>query len=110
LKPSPYLNFLLTMQNYPAPTDDAAMRVLEVIATHECSEPITVMQIMQMTKLGSPATNHRRLDALRELGLIEARHAPGNRRTKYLHTTRAAKLYFAAVDVLFAYAVEESRL
>jgi DNA-binding MarR family transcriptional regulator len=56
--------------------------------------PLTVMQTMALQHLASPATIHRRVDALREGLLIDMVFQKGDRRTKYLVPTPLADRYF----------------
>jgi DNA-binding MarR family transcriptional regulator len=49
---------------------------------------------MELHGIASPATIHRKLDELREAGLIDLVFEGKNRRTKYLIPTKAAHAYF----------------
>jgi DNA-binding MarR family transcriptional regulator len=49
---------------------------------------------MNLGSIASPATLHRKLDALREAGFIEFVFEGKNRRTKYLVPTSNADKYF----------------
>jgi len=76
--------------------DEAAKHLLEVIASrHAQGKSMTVTDAMALTNLASPATIHRKLDDLREVGLIQQVFEGKNRRTKYLEPTNAANEYFA---------------
>jgi len=78
-----------------------AKRLLEVIAVRQSQgQTITVTDAMAMVQIASPATIHRKLDQLRELGMIETQFEGTNRRTKYLKITDKAKLYFSTVGSL----------
>ena len=55
---------------------------------------MTVTEVMALSDIASPATIHRKLDELRELGLIEQVFEGKNRRTKYLVPTKLANIYF----------------
>ena len=57
-------------------------------------QPLIVSQAMEFDALGSPATLYRKIDELREAGLIEVTNVGTDRRTKYLFLTQAAKDYF----------------
>jgi DNA-binding MarR family transcriptional regulator len=50
---------------------------------------------MALDHIASPATIHRKLDQLRELGMIDTVFEGKNRRTKYLVPTKVAADYFA---------------
>ena len=80
-----------------APSMDLdAKKLLEFIAMrHEQQKPLTVTDAMALATIASPATIHRKLDQLRELGMIDTVFEGKNRRTKYLVPTKAASDYFA---------------
>ncbi len=79
-----------------------AKKLLEVIAVRNSQgQSLTVSDAMALTHIASPATIHRKLDMLREMGMIESHFEGSNRRTKYLRPTPQAEKYFAAVgDVM----------
>jgi DNA-binding MarR family transcriptional regulator len=97
---SAYLRFLnlaqaVNSQWAGADVDLVALRLLEAVAiAHTADAPLTVTQAMALSAIASPATLHRKLDQLRESGLIEQTFEGDNRRTKYLITTTAAAKYF----------------
>ena len=74
--------------------DQLSQRLLEIIAVR-CGQgiPMTVTDAMSQLALASPATLHRKLDDLREAGLIEQVFEGQNRRTKYLVPTPTANHY-----------------
>jgi Fe2+ or Zn2+ uptake regulation protein len=75
--------------------DETAKRLLEIIAlSHAQNQPLTVSEAMALEPIASPGTIHRKLDTLRELGLINQVFQGDNRRTKYLVTTSVADDYF----------------
>ena len=89
-----YLSFLQTKAHAGLPCDPVAEKVLELIALAEMhATPLTVTEAMFLN-VGSPATVHRKLDQLRELGLIEQTFKGQNRRTKYLVLTAQACSHF----------------
>ncbi len=72
-----YLRFLNLIHaldggaNTPA-MDLDAKKLLEVIAVrHAAEKPLTVTDAMALNSIASPATIHRKLDQLRELGMID---------------------------------------
>ena len=72
-----------------------AVLLLNEIAVKDFDEqPLTVSQALEFRALGSPATLHRKIDELREAGMIEVTNVGTNRRTKYLFLTQAARDYF----------------
>jgi DNA-binding MarR family transcriptional regulator len=84
-----------------------AKKLLEIIAVrHHNDQPMTVGDIMSLSALGSPATLHRKLDDLREAGLIDMVFEAGNRRTKYLVPTKEAYRYFDQMGKALATAVK----
>ena len=96
-----YLRFLritraLSRNKKLAITIDAtALLVLNEIAVqHFDGKAITVTEAMTLSSIASPATIHRKLDELREAGLIEQIFEGTNRRTKFLVPTKLANTYF----------------
>ncbi|NBO15167.1 MAG: hypothetical protein EBV20_08540 [Betaproteobacteria bacterium] len=74
-------------------------KLLGMIALeNEAGKPYTVSEIMRLEHLGSPCTIHRRMETLREAGLIAQVYKNGDRRTKYLVPTRTASRYFKVMD------------
>jgi len=72
-----------------------AKKLLETIAVrHSLGKSLTVTEAMAMSHIASPATIHRKLDVLREIGMIETLYEGTNRRTKYLVPTAQANRYF----------------
>jgi len=96
-----YLRFLRIVQtldgrkNSLQDIDVTALQLLNEIAVrHFDGKTLTVSQAIALNKIASPATLHRKLDELREGGLIEQTFEGKNRRTKFLVPTKAAKAYF----------------
>jgi len=93
-----YLRFLNLSQAIASEfegLDLTALRLLETIAVaHTQGKPLTVTDAMSLSAIASPATLHRKIDALREAGLIDQIFEGTNRRTKYLAPTKAAAKYF----------------
>jgi len=72
-----------------------AKKLLETIAVrHSQGKPLTVTEAMAMSHIASPATIHRKLDVLREIGMIDTHFEGSNRRTKFLVPTTQAVHYF----------------
>jgi Fe2+ or Zn2+ uptake regulation protein len=72
-----------------------AKKLLEVIFVRFAEQKaLTVTEAMSLNNIASPATIHRKLDQLRELGMIDTVFEGKNRRTKYLVPTQAAHAYF----------------
>ena len=86
--------------------DSTALLLLEEIAIRNFNEKtLTVTQAMALNKHASPATLHRKLDELREAGLIDQVFEGKNRRTKYLVPTKDAHAYFAKLSKAITSAV-----
>ena len=76
-----------------------AKKLLEVIAVRYAQkQALTVTDAMALNTIASPATIHRKLDQLRELGMIDTVFEGKNRRTKYLVPTQAAHDYFEDIS------------
>jgi len=95
-----YLRFLSLAHALEGSTvltvDETARHLLQLIALrHAQGNPLTVTEAITMSTVASPATIHRKLDALREADLIVQTFEGKNRRTKYLAPTPAADAYFA---------------
>ena len=95
-----YLRFLNVLHALEAESELPAMdlecrRLLEEIAVRQHADsPLTVTEVMGLSSIASPATMHRKLDALLEMGLIEHRFEGDNRRTKYVVCTDVSMKYF----------------
>lgn len=86
-----------------------AKKLLEVIAVrHAAEKPLTVTDAMALTAIASPATIHRKLDQLRELGMIDTVFEGKNRRTKYLTPTQMAHDYFNQVGQVMQQALAQA--
>ena len=109
-----YLRFLNLIHaldggaNAPA-MDLDAKKLLEVIAVrHAAEKPLTVTDAMSLDNIASPATIHRKLDQLRELGMIDTVFEGKNRRTKYLVPTQMAHDYFNQVGQVMQQALAQA--
>ena len=99
------LHALEGQENTPA-MDLDAKKLLEVIAVrHEHKKPLTVTEAMALGSIASPATIHRKLDQLRDMGMVTTVFDGANRRTKYLIPTDAAHDYFESVGQAMTQAV-----
>jgi DNA-binding MarR family transcriptional regulator len=86
--------------------DSTALQLLNEIAVqHFDGETLTVSQAIALKRIASPATLHRKLDELREAGLIEQVFEGKDRRTKYLVPTKEADAYFAKMSKAMTSAV-----
>jgi DNA-binding MarR family transcriptional regulator len=59
----------------------------EVLLAWSKQAPLTVREIINIERLGSPATLHKRLTRLRAMDLVDATYRGNDRRTKYLSPT-----------------------
>ncbi|CAB4122727.1 hypothetical protein UFOVP33_43 [uncultured Caudovirales phage] len=100
-----YLRFLAHAGDNVLPCDRTAQCLLEVIACTR-NDPLTVSEAMGMADIGSPATLHRKLDDLREAGLIEQIQIDGNRRTKYVIPTKKAMTHFERLSTAMVKAMQ----
>jgi len=86
-----------------------AKKLLEVIAVrHAAEKPLTVTDAMALNAIASPATIHRKLDQLRELGMIDTVFEGKNRRTKFLVPTQMAHDYFHKVGQVMQEAMAQA--
>ena len=67
-----------------------------VLRWHEGS-PMTVREAMALDHLGSPATMHKRITRLRDMGMIDTEGKANDRRTKFLVPSPAALEFFGAL-------------
>ena len=101
--PQVYIRFLSLLHTLEGagqmPDIDADSRkLLELIALkHNQQNPLTISEAMSLGHIASPATIHRKLDLLRDLGMVDTVHAGKNRRTKYLVPTPKAFEHFAGL-------------
>jgi DNA-binding MarR family transcriptional regulator len=101
-----YLKFLSLIQTTEskgelAALDSDAKRLLEIIAVrHFLGQQTTISDAMGLKSIASPATLHRKIDALRGLSLLETYFEGKNKRTKYLRPTDQADQYFSMLGQL----------
>jgi len=80
--------------------DPEAKLLLDEIAVHENrNTPLTVSELMALDAIASPATIHRKLNALLEQELVEVQFEGNNRRTKYLVVSSKGNKYFSQLSV-----------
>jgi Fe2+ or Zn2+ uptake regulation protein len=106
-----FLNLIHALDNgQHAPAMDLdAKKLLEVIAVrHAQGKPLTVTDAMALNTIASPATIHRKLDQLRELGMIDTVFEGKNRRTKFLIPTQQAQQYFEKLSQVMEQALAEA--
>jgi DNA-binding MarR family transcriptional regulator len=89
--------------------DETAKHLLQLIVLrHMQGQALTVTEAMAMSTVASPATIHRKLNALLEAGLVTQVFEGKNRRTKYLTPTDAANNYFAELGEVMAKAASSA--
>ena len=97
-----FLNFARAVDTQKTPVKNidatALLLLYEIAVENNNGKNITVTQAMLLSNIASPATIHRKLDELREAGLIEQVFEGKNRRTKYLVPTKEADSYFAKMS------------
>ena len=80
--------------------DQASIKLLEVIALGELEgAPLQVSKAMELKLIASPASIHRKLEALRAQGLIDHVYIEGNWRTKFLKPTELALAHYAKISL-----------
>jgi hypothetical protein len=69
--------------------DSGYIYILDIIYLNYFDlKPLTVSQLMAIREIGSSATIHRKLNHLREIGVIENFTIGKNNRTKFLRPTK----------------------
>ena len=58
---------------------------------------MTISDAMALVHIASPATIHRKLDLLRDVGLVDTVYEGNNRRTKFLVPTPKAMSHFSGL-------------
>jgi DNA-binding MarR family transcriptional regulator len=93
-----HLKEVLSGHQIEAEIDLTAQKLLEVVSLrHAEAKPMTVTEAMQLEHIASPATLHRKLSALLDLGYVQFEFEGKNRRTKYIHPTPKTDAYFDAL-------------
>lgn len=83
-----YIRFLLLSDEIETIFDHTERYLFNLIAVrHFHQNPMRVTEAMHKNMVASPATIHRKLDNLREKGLIDTQYEGKNRRTKFLVLT-----------------------
>ncbi len=106
-----FLNFIQALDGdaNARQMDLDAKKLLEVIYVKQGQGiPLTVTDAMALHHIASPATIHRKLDQLRELGMIDTVFEGKNRRTKYLVPTQAAQNYFEQIGQVMKQALAQA--
>lgn len=79
----------------PPQLDHESSKLLEIISVaHAQNKPLTVTEAMRLRIVASPASIHRKLDQLRELGYVDGVYQGKNRRTRYLMPLSKAEMHF----------------
>ena len=95
-----FLNLTAHFENEPIHQIDLqAKKILETIAwRHQSGQALTVTQAMRMDHIASAATIHRKLDYLRQMGLVQNIYQGKNRRTKFMAPTKLSARYFEKIN------------
>jgi DNA-binding transcriptional ArsR family regulator len=107
-----YLNFLklseiINSKFSGMEIDSTAVKLLEMIAVSYSSEKaLNVTEAMHLSSIGSQATLHRKINDLREHGLISLVHEGKNRRTKYLVPSAKANKHFDQLSKVMGKALQ----
>ncbi len=97
-----FLNLKHAAEIIPEELDSTSLHLLEVcMLRNQLGNRLTVTEAMQINKLASPATIHRKLNQLVELKYLTHEFEGKNRRTKYLTPTSKSHEYFAKMGDLF---------
>lgn len=90
---------LLIEAHAPLTQLDAVERqLLEIIVSRwSQGQTMTVREVMDLQRIGSPATMHRKLAHLRQAGFVQALVDEDDTRIKHLHPGEPALAYFSAM-------------
>ena len=72
----------------------------EIALQHSSQTPMTVSRLMSLDHIASPATLHRKMQALIQSGLIELSVDKENRRTKFVLLSKRGSRHFDALSEL----------
>ena len=92
-----YINILKDLRNDNASLDllPVSALILHEIAVPEMQEnPMTVSDVMELTKLASSATLHRKFSQMLNDEWVTTSFQNNNRRTKYIQLTMKSKSYY----------------
>lgn len=104
-----YLKFIELKSKIKFFCDSDCERLLELIALRELNgNAMTVKQAME-SGFVSPATIHRKLGLLRDVGYVKTVHQDLNRRTKFFKLTPMGKSYFSSVEAAMILAEEQTK-
>ena len=77
----------------------------EIALQHSSQTPMTVSRLMSLDHIASPATLHRKMQALIENGLIELSVDKENKRTKFVLLSKRGSRHFDALSELMLQSV-----
>ena len=77
----------------------------EIALQHSSQTPMTVSRLMSLDHIASPATLHRKMQALIENGLIELSVDKENKRTKFVLLSKRGSRHFDALSEVMLQAV-----
>ena len=102
---TPYLHFLNLLKSWEhlpswIQLDSIESQLLNHVSLKsQAGQPPLVSDLMNLDKIGSPATLHNRIKMLRKKGLIEFSYVEDGRK-KYIKPTSQAEIYFANMSDL----------
>ena len=111
-----YLNFLklsevINSKLLGMDIDSTAVKLLEMIAvSYSLDKALNVTEAMHLSSIGSQATLHRKINDLREHGLISLVYEGKNRRTKYLVPSSKANKHFEQLSKVMRKAIQTALL
>lgn len=98
-----YIQFLLLQEQIENPVHrihghlvQKLLAVFEIIAIrHAADQSMTISEAMALTRIASSATLHKRINDLREMGMIDIIFKGKNRRSKFLIPSIKGEAYLA---------------
>jgi len=111
-----FINFLIACEskrslinNYSSHMSPAALALFVVIVlNHEKGHPLTISEAMALNYMASSAALHKRIDDLREAGMVCVTFKGKNRRTKFLTPTDKGERYLKFMGQLLRCASKPS--
>jgi len=101
---NPYINFINLLsavsRGSEFPKIESVHRVLlgSIAAREVAGSPMTVSDLISMSHIASPATLHKHLSTLVELGYVRNQPQGSSRRTKHLTLTHLGQRYIETLN------------
>lgn len=97
------------INHYSSHISPAALALFVVIVlNHEKNRPLTISEAMALDHMASSAALHKRIDDLREAGMVCVTFKGQNRRTKFLSPTNKGERYLKLMGQLLRRASKPS--